>query len=111
MRTVRNGARLRSEHTDILPFAILASPTKESITMVQYRHSDAGHSLRDLVQSTLSRSPYFAGRNLRIELHDNDIVLKGVVNTYYQKQLAQESIRNIDGIRRIRNDIEVLTGY
>lgn len=79
--------------------------------MAQHRHSDTGHSLRDLVQSALNRSPYFAGRNLHIELHESDVVLKGVVNTYYQKQLAQESIRKIDGVRRIRNDIEVLPAY
>ena len=67
-------------------------------------------SLRDLVESALSRSSYLAGKNLRFEVHADDVVLRGVVHSYYQKQLAQESLRSIAGVGRIQNEIEVLSG-
>jgi osmotically-inducible protein OsmY len=35
------------------------------------------------------------------------VVLKGSVQSFYQKQMAQESIRRIDGVERIDNLLEV----
>lgn len=59
------------------------------------------------IRTTLARGTHFLGRTLSVELHGEDVVLSGVVDTYYQKQLAQESIRDIDGIGRIHNEIRV----
>src|SRR5258708_21626605 len=67
------------------------------------------HVLRDTVEAALARSTYLAGKNLRFEFHDDGIVLRGVVRSYYQKQLAQESLKSISGLRRIQNAIEVLS--
>ncbi len=70
--------------------------------------SPAQHfDLSTRIRSTLARGTHFLGRTLDIEMHGDDVVLTGVVDTYYQKQLAQESIRDIDGIGRIHNEIEV----
>ena len=76
--------------------------------MAQHRYRDSTHDLHELLQTVLDRNPYFAGRNIRVELHDNDVFLRGVVETYYQKQLAQESIRQIDGVRQIHNELDVI---
>jgi osmotically-inducible protein OsmY len=35
------------------------------------------------------------------------LTLNGRLSSFYQKQLAQESVRNLDGIRRVVNRIEV----
>jgi osmotically-inducible protein OsmY len=72
-------------------------------------YEDSGHQLSDLVHNVLARSPYFAGRSLSVETRDNEVVLKGVVRTYYQKQMAQESLRGLEQIGRIQNDIEVIS--
>lgn len=77
--------------------------------MSQQRYFDTYHSLRDLVHTTLARSSYFMGTNLEVEIDDEQIVLKGVVRTYYQKQVAQESIRTIQGVKNIRNELQVLS--
>lgn len=77
--------------------------------MADQYFEDRRHSLSELVHSTLSRSPYLTGRNVRIEVVENDVVLSGVVQTYYQKQMAQETIRNMDGIGRVENRIEVVS--
>jgi osmotically-inducible protein OsmY len=70
------------------------------------RHT--GSDLREVVETALSRSAVFAGRNLRFEVHESGVVLRGVVRSYYQKQLAQESVRTIRGVSRITNEIEVV---
>ncbi len=77
--------------------------------MAQKLIHDRPHDLRDLIQSALARNPSLTTRNVRFELHEEDVVLRGIVRTYYQKQLAQESLRSIDGINRVRNELEVVT--
>ena len=64
--------------------------------------------LRDLVRNTLARSPHFIGRDLRVDLEHRDVILRGAVSTYYQKQVAQESVRKIAGVGSIRNELEVV---
>ena len=34
-------------------------------------------------------------------------MLRGVVNSYYQKQMAQEAIRRVEGVQSIENHLEV----
>lgn len=65
--------------------------------------------LRHLIESVLARSMFLSGKNLRFEVHEDAVVLRGVVRSYYQKQLAQESLRNIEGLAKINNEIEVVS--
>ncbi|MCH7689254.1 MAG: BON domain-containing protein [Planctomycetes bacterium] len=77
--------------------------------MTLQHFEDSRHDLSDLLSNALARNPYFANRNVRIELLEDEIVLKGSVNTYYLKQLAQESVRSLKSAERIRNEIEVIS--
>ena len=63
--------------------------------------------LDKIVQSAINDSPYLAKRNLCCETHDGRVVLRGQVKTFFQKQMAQEAVRNIDGIKSIVNCLEV----
>lgn len=63
--------------------------------------------LDDRVLTALSRNPYLAGRNLRFETEKGRVTLRGVVRTYFQKQMAQESLRRVDGVDQIENELEV----
>lgn len=65
--------------------------------------------LHELVESALSRNLFLSGRNLRFEVHQDNVVLRGVVRSYYQKQLAQESLKSVQGVSSIKNEIEVIT--
>jgi len=64
-------------------------------------------ALDDRVLSALERNPYVARRNLRFETDQGRVTLRGVVGTYYQKQMAQEALRHVDGIHEIANELEV----
>ncbi|MCE5266411.1 MAG: BON domain-containing protein [Planctomycetaceae bacterium] len=63
--------------------------------------------LDDRVLTALECNPYLARRNLRFETSEGRVILRGVVNTYFQKQMAQEAIRHVDGVDEIANELEV----
>ncbi|HUT14032.1 MAG TPA: BON domain-containing protein [Thermoguttaceae bacterium] len=66
--------------------------------------------LDDRVLTALERNPYLARRNLRFETYQGRVVLRGVVGSYFQKQMAQEAVRHIDGVDEIANELEVCWG-
>ncbi len=63
--------------------------------------------LDDRVLTALERNPYLARRNLRFETSQGRVVLRGVVDSYYQKQMAQETLRHVVGVAEIANELEV----
>jgi osmotically-inducible protein OsmY len=67
--------------------------------------------LDDRVLTALERNPYLTNRNLRFETEQGRVTLHGVVNTYFQKQMAQESLRHVEGIAEIANKLEVAGAY
>lgn len=76
--------------------------------MLSQRETGERCGLQELVGSALARTSCLSGKNLRFEVHETGIVLHGVVRSYYQKQLAQESLKSIEGVRCIMNEIEVV---
>lgn len=64
-------------------------------------------NLTDRVDAAIQTSPYLAGQQLRFEAADGRVVLKGVVRSYFQKQMAQEIVRRVAGVEQIDNHIEV----
>ena len=63
--------------------------------------------LADRVTNVLARNPHIAHRSLRCEAADGRVVLRGVVRSYYQKQMAQETLKTVDGVNEIENQLEV----
>lgn len=59
------------------------------------------------VFTALEQNPYVSQRTLRFETSDGRVTLRGVVGTYFQKQMAQEALRHVDGVREIANELEV----
>jgi osmotically-inducible protein OsmY len=69
--------------------------------------ASAESTLHTRISTTIETSPYLKSRNLRFETHEGRVVLRGVVNSYYQKQMAQEALRRVQGIDHIENHLEV----
>ncbi len=61
-----------------------------------------------MVERAISENPFFQDGELEFEAHKGHVVLRGQVSTFYKKQMAQEALRNIDGITQIENAVEVL---
>lgn len=55
----------------------------------------------------LRSSPYSELRSVRCEFVSGQLYLEGHVPTYYMKQLAQETIRAVDGVEVIVNRVVV----
>ena len=69
-------------------------------------HTPAPH-LDHQVTLALEQNPHIRGRKLRFEMSEGKVVLRGVVASYFQKQMAQESLRGVEGVRHIENQLEV----
>ena len=64
--------------------------------------------LEDRVQNAIDHNPYLTRRALRCETSEGHVTLHGQVHTFFQKQMAQESVRRVDGIVSIENCLEVV---
>jgi osmotically-inducible protein OsmY len=64
-------------------------------------------SLDSLISTAIERHPHLKRRKLRVETHQGRVVLRGVVGSYYQKQMAQEAVRRLEGVHSIENHLEV----
>jgi len=60
------------------------------------------------VTSALQKNPYVDFASMSCETKGGCVVLRGTVPSYFEKQMAQESIRSIEGIDKILNELEVL---
>jgi osmotically-inducible protein OsmY len=63
--------------------------------------------LSDRIDCALDRNPHILRRNLRIEASEGRVVLRGIVGSFYQKQMAQEALREVEGIHAIENQLQV----
>lgn len=78
-----------------------------TISKNQEYYLDGAHGPNDLIEAAWRQIPHLTKHNLSYELQDGDLILRGAVRTYYQKQLVQESLRHVEGVRMIRNEIQV----
>jgi osmotically-inducible protein OsmY len=69
----------------------------------------ASSSPADRANQILCESPYHCIRRVRCSLADGILTLAGQVPSFYLKQLAQISVRRLEGVRQISNRIEVPT--
>jgi osmotically-inducible protein OsmY len=63
--------------------------------------------LFERIHEALTTSPYVPNRQVRVETADGRVTLKGNVRSFFQKQMAQEAVRRVDGVERIDNLLEV----
>jgi osmotically-inducible protein OsmY len=63
--------------------------------------------LFERINAALMSNPHVPSRQVSVEAADGHVVLKGSVRSFFQKQMAQEAIRRIDGVQRIENLLEV----
>jgi osmotically-inducible protein OsmY len=59
------------------------------------------------VSSALRQNPHLQSRNLRFEASEGRVTLRGQVNSWYQKQMAQETLLRLEGIDSVENQLEV----
>lgn len=65
-------------------------------------------TLEERIGSAADVSPYLMGSNISIDSNSRRVVVRGVVNSYYEKQMAQETLLRVDGVESVDNHLEVL---
>ncbi|TWT48892.1 BON domain-containing protein [Botrimarina hoheduenensis] len=64
--------------------------------------------LESRVQEALTGSPYLVASNrLRVEAGEGRVSLHGHVGSFFEKQMAQEVARRIDGVQQVENLLTV----
>jgi osmotically-inducible protein OsmY len=63
--------------------------------------------LFERIHDALLTNPHVPSRQVQIEAADGRVVLRGNVKSFFQKQMAQEAVRRVDGVERIDNLLEV----
>ncbi len=63
--------------------------------------------LQHKIHGTLDSSPYVSTRQVRVETSEGWVRLEGTVGSFFQKQMAQELIRRVDGVDEIENQLKV----
>ena len=78
----------------------VVSITTESVVI----HHDA---VVETAQARLAASLYANVRRVSCSYDDDVLTLRGWLPSFYEKQIAQEAVRGLNGVRRIVNEIEV----
>lgn len=59
------------------------------------------------VDSAIKQNPHLSGNQVFFQEESGVVVLHGKVSSFFQKQMAQETIKRLDGVERIINQLEV----
>lgn len=62
-----------------------------------------------LAYAALESHPHFRGRarNFELSCDGNVLVVRGAVPSYYLKQVLQTALKDVEGLRRIDNQVSV----
>lgn len=63
--------------------------------------------VEQVAQGCLESCPYPGVKRLRCEFDGGSLTLRGRVGTFFEKQLAQERVAHLDGVRELVNVVEV----
>ncbi|HLA83738.1 MAG TPA: BON domain-containing protein [Thermoguttaceae bacterium] len=63
--------------------------------------------IAEQVARSLGATGRFGARQLDVSASHGVVTLRGRVSSYYYKQLAQTAALAVDGVRRLRNEVEV----
>jgi osmotically-inducible protein OsmY len=66
-------------------------------------------SISSIAESRLRASSHTALRGISCKADQGVLVLEGRLSTFFQKQLAQEIVANIEGVVQVVNQIEVVS--
>lgn len=63
--------------------------------------------LKIRVDSAIKHSPHLSGHQVFCQEESGVVVLHGRVNSFFQKQMAQEALRKLSGVEKVINELEV----
>lgn len=78
----------------------------QGIPVATIRTSASGELLQR-VDTAIKKSPHLSSHHVFCQEDRGVVVLHGKVKTFFEKQMAQESVRALDGVEKVVNELEV----
>jgi hypothetical protein len=83
----------------------------KSVTKQHRKDGDEGEEIVQRALALLETHANFRGRAARFQffLEGQTLVVRGSVPTFYLKQVLQTVLKDIEGVRRIENEVQVVS--
>lgn len=69
------------------------------------------HKVQESAEARLRQTSHRSIQQVRCEFSDGVLTLFGQLPSFYQKQLAQEAVVDLEGVQQVLNQIEVVGSY
>ena len=66
-------------------------------------------SLTTLATEAIVHNPHLNHQKMHLTASKGKVILQGNVQSFFEKQMAQEALRRVQGIELIQNELEVTT--
>ena len=66
-------------------------------------------TLLQRLQTAVIHHPHLDARRIHYKTSGSSVRIEGKAKTYYEKQMAQELLRSIEGVGKIENNVIVCT--
>lgn len=74
---------------------------------IAINQAHASHELRQRVDSAIKGNPHLTRHRVFCQEESGIVVLHGRVRSFFQKQMAQETLKRLDGVERVINELQV----
>lgn len=65
------------------------------------------YGVAERAEERFRAAPYISFREIRCEYRGGVLILRGWVESFHEKQLAQEAVADLEGVAQIVNELEV----
>jgi len=87
--------------------ALAAAPVHAGAAHNTETHDIDDHPLHSRVLKALAMQSHLTGKNLRFETRAGRVTIHGKVRSFFLKQMAQETLKGIEGLHHIDNQMVV----
>ncbi len=70
-----------------------------------YRRSD--ERIRDDIHDRLTQHGQIDATDIEVAVHDGNVMLKGYVNSRYEKRAAEDEVESVSGVRDVQNQLRI----
>ncbi|MEO8269799.1 MAG: BON domain-containing protein [Aureliella sp.] len=70
-------------------------------------HQSASRELLQRVDSAIKGNPHLTRHQVFCQEESGIVILHGRVGSFFQKQMAQESLKRLAGVEKVINELEV----
>jgi osmotically-inducible protein OsmY len=89
-------------------WTIMSDHASFTYAMAPYSVRNLDRKLRNAAENRFNHSAYLELRRIRCECDNGVLTLVGQVSSHYLRQVAQATMRGIDEIRAIDNQLDVI---